>query len=62
MGEFSTLKYYTGGLHKEIDYTVTNIQKPVWMKNAELQGESGITIRECDDFRSTILLRNNSAV
>lgn len=55
MGEFNTLKYFADDLSKELDHPIHKTQKSVWMENAE-QIADNITVRECDDFYSSMLL------
>jgi len=59
MGGFNELKYHGDDLRKELDYPVRDAQKTVWMTNSSISGAndySGIDVKECDDFHSTMLL------
>jgi len=69
MGEFRTLKYHGDDLRKELDYSITDTQKGLWMNNLSISNSEvtmdkkasgfngiGIEVQECDDFYSTMLL------
>ena len=55
MGEFYKLKYFSGDLQREIDYPIGKKTEEYWKENTELVN-GNITIKECDDFFSTILM------
>lgn len=55
MGEFHSLKYYGDDLRMEIDFPIQKAQQVAWAKNLELTKDH-ITVRECDDFISTMVM------
>jgi len=55
MGELNKLKYYAGGLSKKIDLPLDSSIDAIWQKNTENSIDK-ITVKECDDFYSTMIL------
>ena len=55
MGQFNDLKYHAGDLEQELDYPLNTQAKVEWRENLALT-QSGMEIRERDDFFSTMLL------
>ncbi len=55
MGEFGRLKYHADDLRLELDYPISDSQKSVWMENTSAAGLNA-SVRECDDFFSTMLI------
>ena len=53
MGKFDALKYYADDLSRELDIRISESQKSLWAENTA-QSEGRITVREHDDFYSTM--------
>lgn len=55
MGQLGRLKYYEGDLQRELDSPLTARVKAGWPVNLQSE-QDGLTVREHDDFFSTMLL------
>jgi len=55
MGQLDTLKYFEGDLQRELDLDISEQTAACWKKNTGIS-QKGITVREHDDFFSTMLL------
>ena len=55
MGQLDALKYYEGDLQRELNTALTNRIKTGWRTNLGVE-QDGLTVREHDDFISTMLL------
>jgi len=55
MGQLDTLKYFEGDLQKELDLDISEQTAACWKENTGMT-QKGITVKEYDDFFSTMLL------
>lgn len=55
MGKLNEIKYYQDDLSKELEFSISNLQKDTWMKN-ESSCTKHLLIQEYDDFGSTMKL------